>query len=135
MKPLTHRLGSLLLACTATLFFTQCGGVGEDGSGMTPPDTHTTGVVNGFGSVVVNGIHFDVRSADIVVDGVARRTQADLRVGMVVDVVSRIAPSGNAGTATRLVYESLLRGNIEALPGAGVVSVLGQRIVIEEGTP
>ncbi|HET7794401.1 MAG TPA: DUF5666 domain-containing protein, partial [Rhizobacter sp.] len=119
---------------TATLFLTQCGGVGEDGSGMTPPDTHTTGVVNGFGSVVVNGIHFDVRSADIVVDGIAGRTQADLRGGMVVDVVSRIAPSGNTGTATRLVYESLLRGNIEALPGAGVVSVLGQRIVIGEGT-
>jgi hypothetical protein len=134
MKTTLQRLRAGLAACAATLLLMSCGGVGQDGTGAAPPDTRTTGVVNGFGSVVVNGIHFDVSHADISIDGLSGRTQADLRVGMVVDVNGTVAADGASGTATSLTYESLVRGTIDAPLAGGSVQVLGQRITIDDTT-
>lgn len=135
MKTLARRFATLLGACAATLLLTHCGGVGEDGSGATPPDTYTTGVVNGFGSVVVNGTHFDVRSADIAVDGISGRRETDLRVGMVVEVTGRVAADGLTGTATRLRYESLLRGRLDAVsPTTLTMQVLSQQVSVDDTT-
>jgi hypothetical protein len=134
MNALFHRLGRLL-ALAATVLLAHCGGVGQDGSGATPPDSYNTGVVNGFGSVVVNGIHFDVRNADIVVDGVHGRRESDLRVGMVVQVSGRVAADGLTGSANRVSYESLLRGRLDALSSTGaVLQVLGQQVVVDDTT-
>jgi hypothetical protein len=110
-----------------------CGGVGQDGTGAAP-DTQTTGVVNGFGSVIVGGIHFDVTGAQISVDGTPGATQADLRVGMVVSVTGTLNADGSSGTASRLVYESLLRGSIDDTPGALSLRVLGQRVQVDPTT-
>jgi Domain of unknown function (DUF5666) len=135
MKSLARRLSAALGALVAAgLLLASCGGVGEDGSGAAPPDTLTTGVVNGFGSVIVGGVRFDVSGADIVVDGAAGRSQADLRVGMVVEVTGTLAADGASGGATRVVYESLLRGTIDDLPAARTVRVLGQSVVIDDTT-
>ncbi|MBX3620757.1 MAG: hypothetical protein KF891_12340 [Rhizobacter sp.] len=135
MNTLVRRLATLLGACAATLLLTHCGGVGEDGSGATPPDTYTTGVVNGFGSVVVNGTHFDVRRADIAIDGSSGRRETDLRVGMVVDVTGRVADDGLTGTATRLRYESVLRGTLDAVsPSTQTLQVLGQPVSVDDTT-
>ena len=125
---------TVALALAMPLLLASCGGVGEDGSGAAPPDTRTTGVVNGFGSVVVNGIHFDVSGADIALDGVAGRSQGDLRVGMVVEVTGSVSADGTTGKATRLVYESLLRGTIDTLPAARTVAMLGQRVSTDDTT-
>lgn len=121
------------IGLSALLF--ACGGVGQDGTGATPPDSYTTGVVNGFGSVVVNGIHFDVRTATIAMDGVGGRRESDLRVGMVVGVSGRIAADGLTGTATRLTYESLLRGRLDAIASSTAsLQVLGQQVVLDDTT-
>ncbi len=121
------------LATLSLLLVASCGGVGQDGTGAAP-DTQTTGVVNGFGSVIVNGIHFDVTGAQISTDGAPGATQADLRVGMVVSVTGTLAADGASGTASRLVYESLLRGSIDDTPGSLSVRVLGQRVQIDQTT-
>jgi Domain of unknown function (DUF5666) len=121
------------LMSVGLLLVAACGGVGQDGTGAVP-DTQTTGVVNGFGSVIVNGIHFDVTGAQITVDGAAGAAQADLRVGMVVTVTGRVAADASTGTASRLVYESLLRGSIDETPGALSLRVLGQRIHVDQTT-
>lgn len=134
MKSLARSIGTFVAACAATLLLTHCGGVGEDGSGATPPDTYSTGVVNGFGSVVVNGVHFDVSRAEITLDGVTGKTQSDLRVGMVVDVAGTLAADGTTGTAARLVQESLLRGPIDSQPSANTMQVLGQSVLVDEST-
>lgn len=134
MNSLADRLRAALGALAAALVLASCGGVGEDGSGAAPPDTLTTGVVNGFGSVVVNGIHFDVSRADISVDGVPGRAQTDLSVGMVVEVTGTLAADGATGTATRVAYESLLRGTVDDLPAARTVRVLGQRVSVDDTT-
>lgn len=134
VNSLARSISTLVAACAATLLLAHCGGVGEDGSGAAPPDTYSTGVVNGFGSVVVNGVHFDVSRAEIVLDGVTGKSQSDLSVGMVVAVAGTLAADGSTGTATRLVYESLLRGDIDSLPGANTMQVLGQSVVVDEST-
>ena len=121
------------LMSVGLLLVASCGGVGQDGTGATP-DTQTTGVINGFGSVIVNGIHFDVTRAQITLDGAAGGAQGDLRVGMVVSVTGLVAADGSTGTATRLVYESLLRGSIDETPGAISLRVLGQRIHVDQTT-
>jgi len=134
MKTYAQHITTAVLAFFTGLSLVSCGGVGQDGTGATPPDTRSTGVVNGFGSVVVNGVHFDVSRAEIALDGSTGHSQSDLRVGMVVEVAGTVASDGATGTATRLAYESLLRGNIEGAPNAGIVSVLGQRVSIDDAT-
>ena len=128
-------LGTLAasLAGFSLLLTASCGGVGQDGTGAAP-DTQSTGVISGFGSVIVGGVHFDVTQAQISVDGTAGATQADLRVGMVVSVTGSLAADGASGTANRLAYESLLRGSIDEAPGALNLRVLGQRVQIDQTT-
>ena len=132
-RPWVQRLLGTLASLTLMLVC-SCGGVGQDGTGAAPPDTQTTGVINGFGSVIVGGVHFDVTRAQISLDGTAGATQADLRVGMVVSVTGTLAADGASGTANRLAYESLLRGSIDEAPGALSLRVLGQRVQIDQTT-
>lgn len=129
---LATRLSRALVTLGVALV-ASCGGVGQDGTGATP-DTQTTGVINGFGSVIVNGTHFDVSGAQISVDGAAGATQGDLRVGMVVSVTGTVSADSSTGTASRLAYESLLRGNIDEEPGTQSLRVLGQRVQVDQTT-
>jgi hypothetical protein len=133
MKLLIQRLQNRLAASVVVLLVASCGGVGQDGTGATP-DTRTTGVVTGFGSVIVNGIRFDTANASISVDGTAGRSQDDLRVGMVVDVTGNVAADGSTGTATSVVFESVLRGNIDEAPLARSFKVLGQTVRFDDAT-
>ena len=124
-------LAALLAAALASLL-SACG-VGQDGTGAAP-DTQATGVVTGFGSVVVDGVHYDLSGADISTDGTSGRSQGDLRVGMVVTVSGTLAADGNSGTAAKVVYESLLRGALDETPGTSALRVLGQRITVDSTT-
>ena len=129
-----HRLfGPLAAGLTLIGLLLGCGGVGQDGTGAAP-ETQSTGVINGFGSVIVNGIRFDVTGAQISVDGTPGATQADLRVGMVVSVTGSLNGDGSSGTARLLAYESLLRGTVDEEPGTLSLRVLGQRVQIDPTT-
>src|SRR5690349_15879958 len=57
-----------------------CGGGGSASSSVTSTDVVATGAITGFGSVYVNGIHFETEGADITRDG-SPSPQSDLRVG------------------------------------------------------
>lgn len=126
-----HR-AKLLLCVLAATALTACG-VGQDGTGATP-DTQATGVITGFGSVIVDGVPYDVSAAAISTDGNTGRSQTDLRVGMVVTVTGTLAADGNSGTASQVAYESLLRGALDETPGANALRVLGQRIAVDSTT-
>ena len=126
------RRTKLLLCALATTALAACG-VGQDGTGATP-DTQATGVITGFGSVIVDGVHYDVSAAAISTDGSTGRSQADLRAGMVVTVTGTLAADGSSGTASQLAYESLLRGAIDEAPGLSALRVLGQRIAVDSTT-
>lgn len=108
-------------------------GVGQDGTGAAP-DSQATGVVTGFGSVIVDGVTYDVTSADISADGTGGKRQDDLRVGMVVTLTGSVANDGASGSATRVIFDSLIRGTLDAAPGANSLQVLGQRIGFDSTT-
>jgi hypothetical protein len=83
-----------LVSLLAGSSLVACGGGGggsstpENTTPDTPAPTETTiaqGVVTGFGSVIVNGVHFDVSAASINVDGNSQ-VESDLGVGQLVRI-------------------------------------------------
>lgn len=130
MKPIFKRLASwagpfaLLVACGG-----GGGGVGSGGTGG-----FASGPITGFGSVIVNDVRFDDTGA-IVEDGDGnRRSRDDLRLGMTVDIDSGPI-SSTAATATRIRYDSELRGPVGLIDVAGgSFGVLGQRVTVDATT-
>jgi hypothetical protein len=132
LTPSIALLRRAALALCAAVGLISCG-VGQDGTGLVP-DAQTTGVVTGFGSVIVDGIRYDVDRADIRLDGASGARATDLRVGMVVTVTGALAADGASGTATEVRHDTLLDGPIEAVVGAQELRVLGQRVLADDTT-
>lgn len=120
------------------------GGSGSNdggGGGVVPPPSNgivRTGFVLGpiasFGSVVVNGIHYDTDGATITVDG-APATQADLRVGQVIQVTAELEDGATTGTASSISFDDNVEGPIASIDAAaGVMVVLGQTVRIGPAT-
>lgn len=138
-----------LLAIFIATALTACGG-GSGGGGSTTPAPISTssasssvvsasaniaqGTVTGFGSVIVNGVHFDVKNAAIEIDGEAK-VESDLAVGQAVSVTGTVDDDGIHGKATKLSAETKLRGPIESIDLTnGVIVVLGQTVLINGDT-
>jgi hypothetical protein len=132
--------GALLLASFAVSLST-CGGIGgsELSGGGTGGTGISTGAISGFGSVVVNGVHY--RTDDEVAPGfqtkkIARgqnrsgaRDQDIFRVGMVVTL--RHSPGDN--NATEIDYAPNLVGPVMAMGSAPdlVLQILGYTVVLD----
>ena len=99
--------GALLASCGGGGGSASFGG-GIGGSGIV------LGVITDFGSVVVEGIEFDVSGATITVDG-RPATEAELAVGMVVTVRGEVDANGTSGVADSVEFESLVEGPIESV--------------------
>jgi hypothetical protein len=132
--------GALLLA-SATFSLSTCGGIGgsEFSGGGTGGTGISTGSVTGFGSVVMNGVHFRTDS-DVapefktkkLVNGSDRSGQPDREVfaeGMVVTV--RHGSGDN--NASVIEYRDNLSGPIAAKASGvdNVIVILGHTIVVE----
>ncbi|MBI4293614.1 MAG: hypothetical protein HY661_19230 [Betaproteobacteria bacterium] len=130
-----RRFGTLMLPL---LLLAACGGGGGGGSGAggasspltAAPIGFSAGAISGFGSVIVNGIHWsDDSSVEITVDD-ERVTRDDLRVGMVAEVEGRGNGDGT-GNATRIRVQNLVRGPVDSVDaGAGTLVVLGQPVSV-----
>jgi hypothetical protein len=138
---------------TMMLAVVACGGGGGGGGGSVtsnpPPPSDpgggtgaidrggvASGPIDGFGSVIVNGVHFDTSDAVIIVDG-AVATQADLAVGQVVLVVGTFDDDGLNGTAESVEYDENVEGPIEngsLDTSAGTFRVLGQTVLVTATT-
>lgn len=95
--------------------------------------TLAQGVVTGFGSVIVNGVHYDVEDAAITVDGDSN-VESDLGVGQIVRITATMGDNGR-GKATKLEGESQLRGPIDSIDlTTGVIVALGQSILLTTDT-
>lgn len=109
-----------------------CNG-GGDLAGIGGSGFISTGTVTGFGSVYVNGVKFETDQARFEVEGLDG-TQADLRVGMVVQVEGSVNADGNTGTASFIRYADDLQGPVSAIdasdPDLKRLTVLGQTVVI-----
>ncbi|MDH5370905.1 MAG: DUF5666 domain-containing protein, partial [Gammaproteobacteria bacterium] len=117
----------------------SCGGGGSEGG------IGGTGVSGGriteFGSVVVNGVHFNTTGAVVIKDDGPAETNPDdskinelLSKGMVVTVEGDINSDGISGTAKKITYEDILEGPVMGAPAASSFVVLGQTIIVSSLT-
>lgn len=128
-RPLLFLLILLLAACSG----------GISGSGGVPPLVETEGFsvgpIDGFGSVILNGVAFDTSGASFTRDGESA-TQDDLRIGQVVEVEGDF----ETGIASSVTYRSEVKGPVTSVLvdsaelGLGTLVVLGQTVRVDAQT-
>lgn len=115
----------------------QAPGVGSGGTG-----SYAAGPVTGLGSIIVNGVRYDVDSATLVNEDAVSAQQADLQIGVVVEVaggdVVRQPDGSDAAVATSVSYASELIGPVGAIVSSGgrptSITVLGQPVGVTAQT-
>lgn len=129
-----RRLRGLVPAALALLV--SCGGGVEGGGTGSALATYASGPITGFGSIVVNGVHYDESSASVLSDDGVALSAADLKLGMTVDIGSG-AIDKTAGTAVAKTVQlrSDLLGPLAASDlSAGTLTVLGQTVQVSAST-
>ena len=130
----TTRSGLWLVATTLVLGACSSSGeqvAGIDGSGSpTPTAIVAQGPIQGFGSIIVNDVHYDIDAAQIRVNG-ANVTESELRLGQLVTVSGRIDAATGTGAADAVVFEADVQGPVELIDLAmGNLRVLGQDVLL-----
>ncbi len=124
----TGKLRRGLLGVALLLLLSACSGSRGDITGTgDDPGASDEGEVQGYGSIIVNGTHYRSDAAtEILIDG-APAAEADLKLGMQVEVELASAQLGEDGSrARRISARAALEGNIESLdPEQGLLVVLG----------
>lgn len=116
---------SVLIGLSSAALLTACGGSSSSGSGEASAQV-TRGTVDGFGSVIVNGIRFNTDATEFDVKEQAG-SQNQLRVGQVVTIVG--SHNGASGVASRIAYDVSLEGPVSSVDAAaGTFVVLGQTV-------
>lgn len=108
-------------------------GSGSGGTQQLAKPVSSIGQIDGFGSVIVNGVHYNTDNAVIVMNGV-EVPEAELKVGYIVRVTATVDENGEA-IATRVEYSAEVIGPVESVDIAGgTITVLGQIVRISEDT-
>jgi hypothetical protein len=127
-----HVAHTILFTVVGLLF--GCGGGADGGVGTGGTGTYAVGTISGFGSVIVNGVHFDDSSASVLDDDDATRRRDELKLGMTVAIDSdaiRSDANGRSATASRIRLGSEIVGPVGAVDTvAGTLDVLGQTVRI-----
>ena len=121
---------ALTAVALSALVLAGCGGGGADST------TFAQGRISGFGSIVVNGVHYDESNAIVKDEDGATHNQNELKLGMVVEVqAGEIGESNNRQNATAqdITFSSLIRGPIDSV-GADSIVVLGQTVKVVAAT-
>ena len=108
---------------TTILVLGACGGAGSNSSASgnnptagiggtgAPASAKTSGSITGFGSIFVNGIEFNTATSTILIDGKAG-TEADLKLGMVVNVSGDYDSAAGTGTAVTVEFNDSVQGPV-----------------------
>ncbi|MGE0800940.1 MAG: DUF5666 domain-containing protein [Lautropia sp.] len=146
--PLVLPLAGLLLAA----LLSGCGGGSGAGDPASQADpaaepiataepavAFASGAIDGFGSIVVNGVHYDERSAVIRDDDGKSVDAGDLKLGMVVDVSASLPVATTRGTlaavADAIRIRSEIDGPLTAIdPPSRTLMVLGQSVQVTDTT-
>ncbi len=129
----------VLILTMASFSFSSCGGSGIDlAGGGTSGTGVSTGAISGFGSVVMNGVHY-LTDSEVAPDFITHKfshgmdnssmTDRDLfRVGMVVT----IHHGADDNNAEQIEYQDNLQGPIAAKNSGAdnTLTVLGQTVVV-----
>lgn len=127
------------VALASLLMLSACGGGGGSTSstgGSTTTTTQTSslnGVIQGRGSIVMNGIRCGTSGATIRDDDGVTYNSSDLQIGQVVSTDCAFDPNTNTGEATNIVLKREFAGQIDTV-GSGTFTLLGQTIAITTTT-
>ncbi|MEQ1807550.1 MAG: DUF5666 domain-containing protein, partial [Burkholderiaceae bacterium] len=130
-----------LRATLVLLLLGGCGG-GVDSGGTGGAAVYASGPINGFGSIIVNGVRFDDSSSalDVRDDDGGLRSKSELKLGMVVEVRGSTITTDVSGvrssTASSITLGSEIVGPIGAgfNPAATTFVVLGRNIDVQPTT-
>jgi hypothetical protein len=119
----------------------SCGGGGGGGGGGSGPGgvaVVSSGEIESFGSIVVNGVRFETEQAEIEIENEAAGGLDDLKVGMQVQIEGELNADGITGRATAVRYEDNLEGPIASVTPsstglAKTIQVLGHMVRVEQG--
>ena len=93
------------------------------------------GPIEDFGSIVVNGVHYDESTANIVVDGVPGLTRASLKLGMIVQIDGVRDYTVNTSVANVVRTDHVLYGQVEDVNAAKAeVIILQQHVSVTTTT-
>ncbi len=87
---------------------------------------YAQGTITAKGSIFVNGVEYNTSGATITINGVSS-SEADLKVGMHVELKGDIDTNNNTGIATEIESDNSLQGPISAIVGNDL-TVLGQTV-------
>ncbi|ACB34838.1 hypothetical protein Lcho_2573 [Leptothrix cholodnii SP-6] len=122
-------------AVMAVLTLVACGGGGGDGGVGTNGTGISMGTVNGFGSVIVDGVRFDDRQARVEIEQGSKGDEfvlAEVKLGhrsLVESIGSANDTTASLGVAQRIEVEPSLVGVVDSKLGDSI-TVLGQRVVV-----
>jgi len=112
----------------------------ESGGGSTPVSVTevSQGQIEGFGSVIVNGVEWETESAEIEIEGSSGFSESDLQIGMLVKVEGNLDDSGTTGAAAAINFDDNLEGPISGITTSSTGSVktllaIGQTVIVENG--
>ncbi len=131
------RTARIIVALLAVLGLASCA---DSGGGIGGTGYVSNGTITAFGSVVVNGVEFDTKNADVIIEGRPRGTgnQAaldNLDVGQAVVVEGTENDDGSTGTATRIRFTPNVKGPVTAIDMAAKrFVILGQTIATDDKT-
>jgi hypothetical protein len=137
-----NRVVQFIFSLLVLVSLISCGGGGSAGSEGGIGGTGVSGGrVTGFGSIIVNGVHFDTTGAVVIKDDGPAETNSDdanintlLSEGMVVTVEGNINDDGISGTADKITYQDKLEGPVVGTPANGSFVALGQTVVVSSLT-
>ncbi len=112
-----------------------CGGGG--GSNLAGIDRLgvTTGTINGFGSIIVNGVEYSTSGATFDIDDSGSGAQGDLHVGQQVTIQWNSLDDGVTRRAETVSYDDTVEGPIASIdPVTQSLVVLGQVVIVDAAT-
>lgn len=136
-----------IISISIASLLAACGGSGSSdspnlGTGTTPAPTPpvsttvtTTGVITGFGSIIVNGVHYQTNGSAISTDDSPAASEGDLAVGMMVTIDGTLDDDGKSGNASRIRYNADVEGIVTRIDLANQqLRVLGQWVSYDDLT-
>lgn len=109
------------------------GSAGIDGSGA-PAIAVVSGPINGFGSVIVDGVHYDTDNAEFWVRG-ALSDESALNVGSYIHLEGTVDANGKEGVAKRVYFQPNVIGAVSSVDSmAETFIVLGQTVQVTNNT-
>jgi hypothetical protein len=124
-----------------------CGGGGSAGPTKTVQyaKSYASGRIAGFGSIVINGVHYDETNAVVQDEDGVVHPSSDLKLGMMAEIQATdygaVDNGGNgasnvtAATAQTIVFKSAMQGPVSMIDtNAGTLTVLGQPVNVNAAT-